>query len=491
MSKEFELLKVRIVGFIGQHDFTNGAVIAAKIRAQLESLHSPGTQLLALSPLTGPADLLFAQQALDLGLPLVIALTLPREELRERFAGDQRGEFDRVLENASNIEPLMLAPQPDTTTRLGRKLVDEADVLLAVSHRITSSDGASAEVISYATRCGRPVIRLWDDEQGTELADAKSGVAVTERRMSIEDIQKLLGEAPPNPTIPDGLLKYFHTCDKHATNAGPSVRAYVVNIVLANSVASMASSVGSGFGRPGEWGVVLIVIKILAIVASLWMAIAMKRMEARRRWLDLRLAAEVCRSAIATWASPVTIEPISADEAPNLRSLLQALRYYRATRRSAAPISLEAFKASYGARLIEQYKYFEKQANAAILVATWMSPLALYLNWLTLSVSFFALCLQFPVFSDFSHKYHFAYFWVVMIPIVIPQIVTCLIAWQSIEAVSRKRARFVEMRDAMHQSLVDLIHCHSWPTVQSVAKRAEKMLLTEVLEWHSFFKFSG
>jgi hypothetical protein len=310
--------------------------------------------------------------------------------------------------------------------------------------------------------------------------------------MSIEELQRLLGKPPPNPPIPDALLKYFHACDVHATDAGPSVRAYVVNIVLANSVASMAGSVASSFGHPGRWGIVLTVIKIASIIASIWMALAMKKMEARRRWLDLRLKAEVCRSTIATWNSPMTIEPVSSEEAPELRPLLQALRYYRATRHAPRePMTLDSFKAAYGARLIEQYQYFDKQAHAAITMSSWMSPVALVLNSSALFVSTVALIFQMSLLADWLHQQVFLDFWIVLIPIVAPQVVTCLVAWQTIESVSRKRARFVEMRNAVHQTLVDLIHCHSWATVHNVVKRSEKHLLSEVLEWHSFFKFSN
>jgi hypothetical protein len=489
MNKDFDLLHVRIVGFIGEHTLRDPQALANELCQQLKKMQMPGRQLLAISPLTGSADLLFAREALALSIHLVVALTLPREELRKHFPGASALEFDDILKKASRVETLLLSPQPDATTRLGQKLVDEADVILAVADDTGNAVvGDTREVIAYASRRGRSVTLLRETADGVEVREIKSELESPDANWSVEDLQAELGKAPRQPVIPEGLTKFFNACDKYATKTAPQVRRYVLNIVLANAVASMAGGVGSSFTHIGFWGTILNVIKFLCIGTSLWIFFELRHRQSRNHWLDLRLKAEVCRSAIATWNSPVSIEPVSSDQVPELRHLLQALRYFRATRPHAADISLEDFKASYAGRLVDQYRYFQKHATSAVTLSR-LTPLCAALNGGALVLSFISIVAQ----SFYGHPSPFGTwtnFLFTFIPIAAPNLATWIVAWQAIESVSRKKARFVEMQKAMHQAMVDLVHCHSWETVQLLVKKTEKHLLSEVLEWYSFIKYS-
>jgi len=488
MNKDFDLPHVRIVGFSGHQTLRNPSSVAEALRRQLEKMQSPGRRLMALSPLAGPTDLIFAKEALGLAIPLVTLLTMPREELRKNFSGQAAIEFDQVLQKAAKTEALPLSPQLDAATRVRQKLVDEADVLLAVS----DDAGDTAEVIAYATRRGRPVIRLQETANGVEIHDIKSDQDPAQPHLSIDELEKMLGEPPPYPLLPEGLTGYFHACDTLATRTAPRVRRYVLNIVLANAIASVAGAVGSSFPHSAAMGTVLTVIKFGCIFIGLVIFAVLRHRQSRNHWLGLRLKAEVCRSAMATWHSPVAIEPLNADEVPELRPLMQALRYFRATRHQALPdISLESFKAAYGTRrLVDQYRYFQRQAQSADHMSSRLTPLYWFLSGSALVLSGITLFLP----SSFWHHDapgRLMNFVFIFVPIVAPALASWIIAWQAIESVSRKKARFVEMERLMHQALVDLIHCHSWEAVQHVVKRAERQLLAEVLEWYSFVKYSS
>jgi hypothetical protein len=493
MNNDFNLPHVRIVGFSGQQTLRDPSSVAEALRRQLEKMESPGWRLMALSPLAGPADLIFAKEALGLAIPLVALLTLPGEELRKNFSGQAAIEFDQVLQKATKTELLPLSSQLDAATRVRQKLVDEADLLLAVSDDPgDTAAGDTAEVIAYATRRGRPVIRLRETANGIEIHDIESDQDPAQPQLSIDDLEKMLGEPPAYPLIPDGLTRYFQACDTLATRTAPRVRRYVLNIVLANAIASVAGSVGSSFPHSAPVGTVLTVIKFGCIFLGLVIFAVLRHRQSRNHWLGLRLKAEVCRSAIATWHSPAAIEPLNADEVPELRQLMQALRYFRATRRQALPdISLESFKAAYGARrLADQYRYFQRQAQSADHMSSRLTPLYWFLSGSALVFSGITLFLP----SSFWHHDapgRLMNFVFIFVPIVAPALASWIIAWQAIESVSRKKARFVEMERLMHQALVDLIHCHSWEAVQHVVKRAERQLLAEVLEWYSFVKYSS
>jgi hypothetical protein len=493
MNKDFDLLHVRIIGFSGQQTIRNPAALADAIRAQLEKIQSPGRRLMALAPFRDPVDLIFAQEALRQEIPLVILLPFPSVELRKNFSEEAAREFDQILQRAAKIEVLLLSPQADAATRIGQKLVDESDVILTVSDLTeTTTAGDTAEVIAYASRRGRPVICLRETANGVEVRDLKSEKDVQEPLLSIEQLEEMLGTAPDHAPLPEGLSRYFHACDTYATNTAPKVRRYVLDIVMANAIASVAGSVGSSFAHSHAIGITLTILKFGSIFLGLGIFAVLRHRQSRNQWLGFRLKAEVCRSAIATWYSRAPIEPLTSDEVPELHPLLQALRYYRATHQSSLPeISLDEFKAFYGKRrLIDQFRYFRKQATSASTMSKKLTPVYWSLSMSALIISGLSLFLPPSVWphDTFGRTMNFI---IIMVPIVGPALASWIIAWQAIESVSRKQARFVEMERLMHQSLVDLIHCHSWEAAQHVVKRAERQLLAEVLEWYSFVKYSS
>jgi hypothetical protein len=492
MDKDFDLLHVRIVGFSGRQNLRDASGVAQELRRQLEKMQAPGHRLMALSPLSGPTDLIFAKEAVSLGLPLIVLLPRPPEEARKSLSAEAAIDFDLILQKAVKLEVLLLAAQVEAATRVGQKLVDETDILLALSDDSASaSAGDTAEVIAYATRRGRPVILLRETAEGINVREIKTEKDLDQPELTVDQLELMLGSAPAKPILPDGLLKYFHACDTAATKAAPRVRRYVLDIVLANAIASVAGSVGSSFPHSPFIGTTLTVIKFSCIFLGLGIFAVLRHRQSRSQWLKLRLKAEVCRSAIATWHSPIVVEPLTSDEVPELHQLIQALRYFRATHHRQMPnLSLEDFKAEYGVhRLVDQYRYFQRQAQSAKNMSTRLSPVYWVLSGSALVISGISLFIP----ASFGHHApfeRFLNFFIIMIPVIAPAFASWIIAWQAIESVSRKQARFVEMERLMHQALVDLIHCHSWEAVQHVVKRAERQLLGEVLEWYSFVKYS-
>jgi hypothetical protein len=435
--------------------------------------------------------LVFAKESLALDIPLVVILTLPAEELRNNFSGDAALEFDQVLQKAAKVEKLLLsAQQPDAVTHLGQKLVDDADVLLAVSEGAGEDAEKDEEIIAYAVHRGRTVICLWETAKGMETRTIRSDETLPQSKLSVDQLQMMLGEPPPPPVIPERLTHYFNACDVRATRTAPRVRRYALNIVLANAIASMAGGFGSSFTHTEVLGTILSLIRFGCILLGLFIFAVLHRRQSQSQWLKLRLRAEICRSAMATWNSPFPVEPLSADEIPELHSLMQALRYFRATHVPPA-VSLEAFKAGYGnRRLVDQYHYFKRQAEMANRHSSRLTPLYWILSGSALVLSALGLVIQLILGPNHGMP-RWADSIFIFVPTMAPALASWIVAWQALEAVSRKRARFVEMERLMHQALIDLIHCHSWEAVHHVVERTEKQLLGEVLEWYSFVKYSS
>jgi hypothetical protein len=71
-----------------------------------------------------------------------------------------------------------------------------------------------------------------------------------------------------------------------------------------------------------------------------------------------------------------------------------------------------------------------------------------------------------------------------------PAFASWILAWDAIETLGRRKARYREMQEDLHRALADLVQADTWEAVGDVVDRTEKMLLSEVLEWYCFIKYS-
>lgn len=431
-------------------------------------------------PSPGPGDLRFAREALDSDLPLVLLLLKQPADLAKDFPESAQGELHDVLQKAASVEVIHSSTDISKAIHLAQRLVDQIDFLIVLQDQEqTDSD---AEMIAYATGRGRTVINL----TSSPAADNTRPVT-TVGQPPVEGVESLcakLGPLPPEPTIPDEVIRYFEACDSEATRTAPEVRRYVLNVVLANALASMAGSVSSSFNHSAAMGDILTGIKFGAILLGLAIFGVLRHRESQNHWLRLRLKAEICRSMMATWNSTRLIEPISADELPEMSELIRSLHYLRVTHPASTAVTLEQFKAHYGRRrLAHQYHYFDTKSESAKRTSSFLTPLYWIFSGAALVTSGAAIVAQ----SAF-HLGTWGNFFFVFVPIVAPILASWVLAWQAIESVSRKKIRFAEMKRLMQQALIDLVHSHSWEAVHHVVKRTEKVLLNEVLEWYSFVK---
>jgi hypothetical protein len=481
MPEEISLPSAHAVGFFSSAPLPDEGTAEQAFQAELQRLQKlHEARLLAVSPLVAPGDLRFTRQALESGLPLVLLLLKQPRDLLRDFPETSRNELEHILQKAASVEIIHSSTDISNTIHLAQRLVDQIDFLIVLQN--PEHVETDAEMISYAVGRGRTVINLTASPGAPEPGALT--VDDTARGETMEQLCATLGTPPPEPAIPDEVRQYFEACDEEATRTAPEVRRYVLNIVLANALASMAGSVGSSFKHSAAIGYVLTGIKFGAILLGLAIFAVLRHRESQNHWLKLRLKAEICRSMMATWNSPRLIEPISADDLPEMSGLIRSLHYLRVTHAGQPEPTLDAFKAHYGwRRLAHQYSYFETKSESARRTSSYLTPLYWIFSGAALITSGAAIVVQ----SAF-HLGTWGNFFFVFVPIVTPILASWVLAWQAIESVSRKKIRFAEMKRLMQQAMIDLIHCHSWEAVHHVVKRTEKVLLNEVLEWYSFVK---
>jgi hypothetical protein len=298
------------------------------------------------------------------------------------------------------------------------------------------------------------------------------------------------GEVPPPLSPPEELVQYFKANDDEASERAPQVRKYLLNIVVANATASLAGSVSGAFpNTPPVVATGLTVLKFICILTGLIIYGVMKHRQSQNRWLLVRLKAEICRSALATWRSPRAIGLAAAETIAELRPLVQSIRYYRALDRPAKKPTLQEFKADYGTRrLLDQYRYFRKHADRAHTISSRFGPAYTILVATSLLTATGAVVYQsvlgFPLRPGTVVNFFFSF-----IPAIGPALASWVMAFQAIESVGRRQSRFREMQHWMRQGMADLGRCTTWKAVYEVVDWCEKLLLNEVTEWYLVSKY--
>jgi hypothetical protein len=148
------------IGVTGHRGIPAAALpsVRAGIRAELRGC--AGTE--ALSSLAAGADQLFAELALDHGIP--VTAVIPGMDYEAHLGGDEvRAAYQRLLKaSSSRVKLPPEATHEEAYYAAGRWIVDHADRLVAVwDGRPARGLGGTADVVRYARRNGVPVRVLW------------------------------------------------------------------------------------------------------------------------------------------------------------------------------------------------------------------------------------------------------------------------------------------------------------------------------------------
>jgi hypothetical protein len=496
--------KARIVAFYGPLAPLQPEVLGAAIRRQLQALGQDTEKLLLLTELNSPAELVFARQALELRLPLVAVVPAKMEDLQKTSSPAAWTELEPILRQADRIEVLSDA---ERVMARGWKLVDAADLLL-VFEQGDATDEKTAHLVRYVMRQGREVIALREKAGTPALDEVKIQEEAALPEVEFAALLESLGKAPPAAPVPQELDIYGKACSQEARKIAPVYRKYFRNVVLANAIAAMAGTVQVVFVPPhADWKKLplplnipmgtlvetLIGIKLACVVIGAVIFLVLQIRKSQTRWINARLKAEMCRSARATWRLPRLTDALAMGGQPEARDTLQFIRYLRVTSKAGETVQPEQFKADYGFNRVQgQYRYYMEQADNATTLSHWLTPF--YWVFTALSIFMALVVLIYPHtpghHGEAPGPGHLSYFFIGFIPIMAPALASWILAWDAIETLGRRKARYREMQAILHRALADLVQADTWEEVTEVVERTEKLLLSEVLEWYSFIKYS-
>jgi len=148
-------MKIGITGHQDRRDL-RWAWVAKAIRTELAPL-KVGTQ--ALSVLAAGADQVFAEVALDLGIPLTAIV--PFDGYERFFEEPALVNYRRLLDQSEVVQLHWEGDPEEGFLEAGKYIVDACDLLFAVWDGETAEGrGGTGDVVAYAQRKRRPIIHM-------------------------------------------------------------------------------------------------------------------------------------------------------------------------------------------------------------------------------------------------------------------------------------------------------------------------------------------
>lgn len=508
------LKPVYILAFSGHRALKDGEALREGIRAALDAYRLEAERLGGVlhlhCSLAYGADLLVLEEAERLGIPVHLILPKhykpieagkPLEGIAADFVDSVTGVFrqadwDRALQAIRNAETgrnsgsirtvLPESPEPECYYDSGVRMLSVADGLLAIWDGLPARGlGGSAEICDHARMLGIPVWVL-SPNPGDTGQDARP-----DGRLLLNGGGDL---AASLFSITKGSsAEIFRQLDASAGALGSSFRVRMTAAIRLHFYATLlAAFAASVVTLP--WAkyalIAFAAIEGCLVTAAWWIQRLDHHGKTQSRWLDLRFAAELVRSARATRDLVDPVYPCVQKHRPEWARFVRTISLELRRERHGSAGSWTEHRAIYvRERLEEQALYFEtrqKQASvqsartrdlAAIAtdLAPWVVGGALLfkvfdkLGWLV-SVERLADGFFVPEMLRF-------------LPIALPLIAGYLGSIRQASDAGRRAIRYSELAEQLRSIAKTIIHLRTHASVSHAVVQAEEVLLSEQLEW--------
>jgi ABC-type sugar transport system permease subunit len=480
----------RIAGFTGHRQVEDPQRLATALTAAFDHIQdSTPDEWIALSSVAEGSDQLFVREALARGWAWHAILPLPRSEFARDFDPIAWAEVESLMLRAEQVQVSNdSGARDDAYLDSGIETVNGSDLLIAIwDGEAARGKGGTAEVVEYARALGRPLIII-DPVSGERRIENWRVLELPEVSLSslnhLPDARMGGGENPFR--APDNVFAFQQKCDFAATHSAPGVRRMTVSTVLLHVLATFIAAAAVAYSlhlASLAWA------KFVCLGAGIAAAFVLRRrMHSERSWVKCRLAAEFCRSALATWGLPRASGLLHELDLPAVHQLSRSLRILHGRTAAATPVSIGEFQRIYGEKRIrDQLAYYRRQEQRAV-------PLLRRLRWVFWFATITAMvCVAFYAVAMSLHLH--APSWLQgtvfdFLPIALPVVATAMISLISINDLHRRVARYRDMQATLAASEAQIGYCNTWSSLERVVLRTERALLQEVTEWHSMVSFS-
>lgn len=479
-----------VVGFTGHRQINDPALVQRAIAAELTRLCAePGVEWLALSSIAAGSDMVFARTALNMGLGWEVVLPLPPAEFRRDFNEFSWREVETLLSESEQVRVISDRPhRDDAYLDCGMETVNHCDVLLAFwDGQPARGRGGTAEIVAYARELGQPVIIL---DATTFAVRRENFDRLKVGNRHIAKLNTLPSVPLPEPRTDDPsrqrVLGFHCKVDHAATRGAPHFRKLIALTVGLHVLATALAAAGLAFHlhHPAmPWG------KLACLFGALGVALVVRSHRHRHDWVRSRLAAEITRSALATWGLPRATRLFDDFDWAGLEPLRRSLDVLQRRAARKQPIAFDIFKQRYlTERMDGQLAYFARQEQRAVPLLGRLR--AGFIVCTLLAIGFTA---AYALHSSFGARAAPAWVesWIFGFgPIVLPVLAAGFISLISINDLHRRVARYKEMRVRLEAARKEAAFVQTWGALERVVAKAERALLQEVFEWHSITSFT-
>lgn len=482
------------VGFTGHRNIASPALVTAGIgRAfdRLQSCCSP--RLAAVSSVASGADALFAEAALARQFPWLLLLPFPVAEFRRDFTEATWARSEALIPRAVSIhihptyrEATALPPDARNAAfaECGYRTVDECDVLMTVWDGLPGrGPGGTAEIVAYARQLGRPIV--WIHSETGELKEENF------ENLSYYPVSKTSHHQEPSPEKSSGreelqaTLQHF---DSIAIKHAPESRELVTRVIFLHLAATVIAICGPFFF--GKFTVVLFVLILLKVAALLYaQRLHHLHRHSHGSWLENRILAELCRSALATWPLKFSENIHRNLPFPGFRGWQHSLRLSRLLNPPPESTVAEMKRGYLEHRVADQLAYYERALSQARSRLEALNRWASRLTWFAIACGVVLL----GVMALHGFPEHHAW-WespVKFLSVVLPLASAALLHWALAHDYGRRVVRNREMVKTLMSAKARIAVTTSWEYFEPLVRETETLLLLEVLEWHSVSRFSG
>jgi hypothetical protein len=479
-----------VVGFSGHRQLESAAGVAEAIGAALKSLQReiPG-EWIALSSIAGGSDQLFVKQARAIGLSWHAILPLPRLEFAQDFTPAEWAVVEETLATADHLSVISeTGEREDAYLDCGIETVNGADILIAVwDGQPARGKGGTADVVQYAKSIGKPVLII---DAGTHEVRKENWSRLEPGDAVLATLNKLPEAASAwaeNPfKAPDAIFLFQQKCDYHASHGAPQFRRLIVSTVMLHVIATLIASATLAYGLHL---IALPWLELLCLTIGLGAALVLRHhLHSHHSWVRCRLAAEFCRSALATWGLPRAAPLLLDLDVSSVRGLTRALYILHSRSSAERPVGMADFKRIYlEKRINDQLAYYNRQVNRAmplfnrLTVSFWVATILA-----VLITAAYAITRTF----DFGMPEWIRATGFVFLPISLPVVAASVISFISINDLQRRVARYREMQALLEANRAQVTYCQTWNSLERIVLKTERALLQEVVEWHSITSFS-
>ena len=478
-----------VVGFSGHRQVVDEAGVATAIRTALEWLRreAPG-EWIGLSSIAIGSDQIFVDQILGLGMSWHVVLPLPRAEFQKDFNADEWAGVEQILTQAEHTRVISEnGTREDAYLDCGMETVNDADVLLALwDGQAARGKGGTADVVDYARSLGKPVIII--DAATLEIRHENfAALARDDANLAFfNGLPAAATSASENSfRASDPIFAVQQKADFAASHGAPRFRLLIVATVLFHVIATLIASAALAFDlhyTALPW------VKLLCLIGALAVALVLRYHHQHHNWVRCRLAAEFCRSALATWGLPRAAPLFQDLDLPGVRGLTRALHILHTRSANAQPVAMADFKSVYlEKRIDDQLAYYQRQENRALPLHTRLKSGFWIATILALvSTAIYAVC--HTLHAEVPHWVETLVFY--FLPISLPVVAAAFISFIAINDLQRRVARYREMRAMLEGSRKQVAYCQTWNSLERIVLKTERALLQEVLEWHSITSFA-